>query len=63
MKHYVFVVDGEVAGSFAMPELPEEPEQTLKYRAILESNPTVVPHDGYVTEGSIWDGTNFTPPA
>jgi hypothetical protein len=63
MKHYIFVIDGEVAGQMPMPDLPFESESYNKFCAIMESNPTVVPHDGSVVEGSTWDGTNFTPPA
>jgi hypothetical protein len=63
MKYYIFVVDGEVASNLRVPEISVKSESFDKYRAIMESNPTIVPANEPVEEGYLWDGTNFTAPA
>lgn len=63
MKYYIFVVDGEVAGQMPVIQTPEPNDGYSKWCAIMESNPTIVPHEGPVEEGYIWDGTGFTPPS
>jgi hypothetical protein len=62
MKYYIFVVDGEVASNLRVPEISFESESFDKYRAIMESNPTIVPANEPVEEGWTWDGKNFNPP-
>ena len=54
MKCFAIVVDGEVAGNYCFKEEDE------KWVAIFSSNPTVVPVDSPIVEGSIWDGKGFT---
>lgn len=63
MKHYIFVVDGEVATQIPVIQTPKPDAGYEKFCAVMESNPTIVPHEGPVEEGSTWDGTTFTPPA
>jgi hypothetical protein len=53
MKCFAIVVDGEVAGNYCFKEEDE------KWVAIFSSNPTVIPVDFPVEEGSIWDGAKF----
>lgn len=54
MKCFAIVVDGEVAGNYCFKEEDE------KWVAIFSSNPTVVPVESPVIEGSIWDGEGFS---
>jgi hypothetical protein len=54
MKCFAIVVDGEVAGNYCFKEEDE------KWVAIFSSNPTVVPVESPVIEGSTWDGESFT---
>jgi hypothetical protein len=63
MKHYIFVIDGEVVGRVPPVVFPEGSEIQEKYEAIMESDPKIIPSDEDILEGYLWDGTNFTPPA
>ena len=58
IKNFALIVDGEVAGNYAVPVLLG----TEKLIAIFQSNPTIVETQEKITEGSTWDGQNFTPP-
>lgn len=66
MSHFIFVIDGEVAGEMPVPMLRDEAGDLLpaieRLIAILGSDPKIVVSDESVTEGSTWDGTSFTPP-
>jgi len=66
MSHFIFVVDGEVAGEMPVPMLRNEAGDILpaveRLIAILGSDPKIVISDEPVPEGSTWDGTSFTPP-
>jgi hypothetical protein len=56
MKCFAVVVDGEVAGNYCFKEEDE------KWVAIFSSNPVIIPVDIPVTEGSMWDGKEFSQP-
>ena len=57
-KNFALIVDGEVAGNHAVPDFLG----TEKLIAIFQSNPTIVETQEKITEGSTWDGQNFTSP-
>lgn len=62
-KYYELVIDNEVATHLSIPSGSAEMQEFFnKLNAALSSNPTVVPVEEIVPEGSIWDGQNFTPP-
>jgi hypothetical protein len=58
LKNFALIVDGEVAGNYSIPIIP----QTEKAIAIFQSNPTIVETQEKIQEGSTWDGQAFTPP-
>jgi hypothetical protein len=62
VRYYLFVIDGEVAGRMPFFAHPNGGELEDKYRAILESDPKIIPSNEDIPEGYIWDGTSFTPP-
>lgn len=66
MSHFIFVVDGEAAWEMPVPIVRDEEGNLLpaieRLIAILSSDPKIVVSDEPVTEGSIWNGTSFTPP-
>lgn len=66
MSHFIFVVDGEVAGEFPVPNLTDSNGNFYpaieKLIAILSSDPKIVVSDDPIAEGSTWDGQSFTPP-
>lgn len=65
MKHFIMVVDGEVAGTLPVTDLKIDGvthPAVEKLIAILSSDPKIVPSDEPVAEGSTWDGNSFTPP-
>lgn len=59
-KHYIMVVDGEVAGQFPIPDIDNPISKKLK--AILESDPKIVVSNQPVPEGWNWDGEKFYNP-
>jgi hypothetical protein len=61
MSHFIFVVDGEVAGEMPVPNFQSDAIDKLV--AILSSDPKIVVSDVPVAEGSTWNGTTFTTPA
>lgn len=67
MNHFIFVVDGEVAGEFPVPKIVSPTGETFaaieKLIAILSSDPKIVVSDEPVQEGWTWDGASFSPPA
>jgi hypothetical protein len=62
MKHFILVVDGEVAGELPVPRVDFQSDSIDKLIAILSSDPKVILSDEPVLEGSTWDGQEFTPP-
>jgi hypothetical protein len=60
MAHFIFVVDGEVAGELPVPNI--QSEVVDKLIAILSSDPKIVVSDVPVAEGSLWNGTAFVNP-
>lgn len=66
MKHFIMVVDGEVAGTMPVPMLKDENGELLpaieKLVAILSSDPKIILSEEPIQEGSTWDGNSFTPP-
>jgi len=60
MSHFIFVVDGEVAGELPVPNI--QSEVIDKLIAILSSDPKIVVSDVPVAEGSLWNGTAFVNP-
>jgi hypothetical protein len=60
MAHFIFVVDGEVAGELPVPNI--QSEVIDKLIAILSSDPKIVVSDVPVAEGSLWNGTAFVNP-
>ena len=66
MKHFIFVVNGEVAGELPVPRFKNSDGElhpsVEKLIAILSSDPKIVVSEEPVLEGSTWDGTSFTPP-
>jgi hypothetical protein len=60
MAHFIFVVDGEVAGELPVPNI--QSEVVDKLIAILSSDPKIVVSDVPVAEGSLWTGTAFVNP-
>jgi len=63
MRHYIFVINGEVAWSLSpINGYPEGSAEADKYFAIMESDPRIVPSDEAIPEGWTWDGKNFNPP-
>jgi hypothetical protein len=60
MAHFIFVVDGEVAGELPVPNI--QSEVIDKLIAILSSDPKIVVSDVPVAEGSLWNGTEFVNP-
>jgi len=66
MPHYIFVIDGEVAGEMPLKEIRDQEGNILpgveKLMAILSSDPKIIVSEEPVEEGSTWDGTSFTPP-
>ena len=61
MSHFIFVVDGEVAGELPVPNI--QSEVIDKLIAILSSDPKIVVSATPVPEGYTYNGTTFTPPA
>jgi hypothetical protein len=53
MKCFAIIIDGEVATNYCVDD------NDTKYIAIFSSNPTFIPVDFAVPEGSIWDGEIF----
>jgi hypothetical protein len=62
VRYYIFVIDGEVAGRIPLFAHPNGGPLEEKYRAMLESDPKIIPSDEDVPEGYLWDGKNFNPP-
>ena len=66
MKHFIMVIDGEVAGTFPMPTLKlpngDPHPAVVKLDAILSSDPKFIISEEPVEDGSTWDGKKFTPP-
>ena len=66
MNHFIFVVDGEVAGEFPLPKITNgdgDLHPALeKLVAILRSNPQIVESEMPIEEGYMWDGEKFIPP-
>lgn len=66
MNHFIFVVDGEVAGEMPMPKIFDADGNMHpaleKLVAILRSNPQIIESEVPIEEGSLWDGNSFTPP-
>lgn len=65
MKHFIMVVDGEVAGTLPIPNMLIDGEvhpAVEKLIAILSSDPKIVVSEEPIQEGSTWDGSSFTPP-
>lgn len=67
MNHFIFVVDGEVAGEFPVPPFTDAGGNIHpaieKLLAILKSRPQIIESDKQIPEGYFWDGEKFTPPA
>jgi hypothetical protein len=70
MSRYSYIVDGEVAAVFTIPDKIDDssdlPPSLQKLHAVLKSQPIVMElleEYGIVEEGYIWDGQNFNPPA
>lgn len=62
MTHFILVVDGEVVGELPIPKIDFQSDAIDKLVAILSSDPKIVPSNEPASEGSTWDGQNFTPP-
>ena len=66
MSHFIFVVDGEVAGEFPVRYARDEQGNLFpaieKLIAILSSDPKILVSDEPVHQGYLWDGHSFTPP-
>ncbi len=71
MKYFALTVDNEVVRSVALPEVEDiDPDSQKPYLAsdlekniaIYSSDPRVIPSEGIIPEGYIWDGQNFNPP-
>ena len=63
MKHFILVVDGEVAGELPIPKINFQSNAIDKLVAILSSDPKIILSDEPILEGSMWDGQEFIPPA
>lgn len=56
---FAIMVDGEVVHNIPIPNEPEFSKPIAVYR----SNPVFMEVPGPITEGLMWDGTTFAPPA
>ncbi len=61
MSHFIFVVDGEVAGELPVPKIQSDVIEKLI--AILSSDPKIVVSETPVPEGYKYNGTTFSPSA
>jgi hypothetical protein len=60
MSHFIFVVDGEVAGEMPVPNI--QSDAVDKLIAILSSDPKIIVSDVPVEEGLLWNGEGFVRP-
>lgn len=62
MRNFVFVVDGEAAANLSYPQEIIDKGMLDRPIAILSSNPIIIETSEPILEGSVWNGTDFTPP-
>jgi len=66
MPNFVFIVDGEVATNYFIPEMTAEEMESNPARAQLlnamASNPIVIKTDEQIPYGHVWDGVEFKSP-
>ncbi len=71
MKYFSMIVENEVVQTFQLPQIEDIPShdehryvetELEKVIAIYSSDPRIIPTEALVSEGSIWDGQDFTPP-
>jgi hypothetical protein len=71
MKYFAIIIGDEVVQTVQLPEIEDiHPDSQKPYLAsdlekaiaIYSSDPRIIPTDAPVSEGSIWDGQDFTPP-
>jgi len=71
MKYFAMIVGNEVVQTIQLPEIEDilsahehrhVKDELDKAIAIYSSDPRIIPTEVPVSEGSIWDGQDFTPP-